>query len=204
MRGRRRDGGAVGRRRSGRDSGRARRRCAARPRSWKYSLVLDDAGDVEPSSGSPGDLDGVGGALVGVDPTEEQQVVAGFGIDGEGVGVDPVVDGGGVVQRGVAIGVADRDVVGRGVVALVDRDDPRRREPVDRRDDRRVDEAAVGEREEVEPVVDDVELVGSLEHRRRCAGTRRPWGRSTRPPTTRSGWCRAAWRSSPSRRWRTA
>ena len=37
---------------------------------------------------------------------------------------------------------------------------------MDRRHDRRVDEAAVGEREEVEPVVDDVELVGALEHRR--------------------------------------
>ena len=37
---------------------------------------------------------------------------------------------------------------------------------MDRRHDRRVDEAAVGEREEVEPVVDEVELVGALEDRR--------------------------------------
>ena len=50
---------------------------------------------------------------------------------------------------------------------------------MDRRHHRGVDQAAVGEREEVEAVVDDVELVGALEARRRCAGTRRPWGRST-------------------------
>ena len=34
---------------------------------------------------------------------------------------------------------------------------------MDRRDDRRVDEAAVGQREEVEAVVDDVEVGGVLE-----------------------------------------
>ena len=37
---------------------------------------------------------------------------------------------------------------------------------MDRGDHRCVDEAAVGEREEVETVVDEVELVGALEHRR--------------------------------------
>ena len=76
---------------------RARRRGAARPRA-EVLLVLDDAGDVEPTSGSPGDLDRVGRALVGMDPPEVQQVFAGSGVDGEGVGVDAVVDGGGVVQ----------------------------------------------------------------------------------------------------------
>ena len=40
---------------------------------------------------------------------------------------------------------------------------------MDRGHHRRVDQAAVGERKEVEAVVDDVELVGVLEHRRRCA-----------------------------------
>ena len=34
---------------------------------------------------------------------------------------------------------------------------------MDRRDDGRVDQAAVGQREEVEAVVDDVEVVGALE-----------------------------------------
>ena len=59
--------------------------------------------------------------------------------------------------------VADRDVRAGGVVALVDRQDPLGREPVDRRQDGRVDELAVGQREEVEAVVDHVELVGALE-----------------------------------------
>ena len=42
-------------------------------------LVLDDSGDVEPATTSAGDLDRVGGALVGVDPSEEQQMLAGIG-----------------------------------------------------------------------------------------------------------------------------
>ena len=64
------------------------------------------------------------------------------------------------------VGVADRDVVAAIVVPLEDRDDLLRREPVDRGDDRRVDQAAVRERQEVEVVVDQVELRRTLEHRR--------------------------------------
>ena len=87
-------------------------------------LVLDDAGDVEPATGSVGDVDGVGGALVGMDPSEVEEVFARSRIDGERTGVDPVVNGGGVVQPGMTVGVADRHVARRRVVALVDRDDP--------------------------------------------------------------------------------
>ena len=72
-----------------------------------------------------GDLDGLRRALVGVDAAEEQQVLAGVGVHGEGVDVDAVVDRGGVVQARVPVGVADRDVRGRRVVALVHRHDPR-------------------------------------------------------------------------------
>lgn len=86
-------------------------------------LVLDDAGDVEAASGSAGDVDRVAGALVGVDASEVEEVVSGCRGDGEGGGVDAVMDRGRVVQVGVPVGVADRDVVGGGVVALVDRED---------------------------------------------------------------------------------
>ena len=75
-------------------------------------LVLDDPGDVEPTATSAGDLDRVGGALVGVDPSEEQQMLAGTRMDREPVDIDAVVDGGGVVQIRVSIGVADRHVRG--------------------------------------------------------------------------------------------
>ena len=84
---------------------------------------------------------------------------------GEAGGVDAVMDRGRVVQVGVSVGVADGDVVGGRVVPLVDRHDAGRREPVDRRDHRCVDQPAVREREEVETVVDHVELVRPLEHR---------------------------------------
>ncbi len=42
----------------------------------EVALVLDDAGDDEPSLHSPGDFDRVGGALVRVNAAEEEQVIA--------------------------------------------------------------------------------------------------------------------------------
>ena len=57
-----------------------------------------------------GDLDRVGGALVGVDPPEEQQMLAGIWMDRESVDIDAVMDGGGIVQIRVSIGVAYRHV----------------------------------------------------------------------------------------------
>ena len=85
----------------------------------------------------------------------------GAGCSREGVDVDAVVDGGRVVQARVAVGVADGHVGRRRVVALVDGHDARRREAVDGGHDRGVDQAAVGERQEVEAVVDDVEVAGA-------------------------------------------
>jgi hypothetical protein len=43
----------------------------------QVALVLDDACDEQRPVGLPGDLDGGGGALVGVDAAEEEQVIAG-------------------------------------------------------------------------------------------------------------------------------
>ena len=75
----------------------------------------------------------------------------------------------GVVERLHAVipvrRFADRHVRTCAVVALVDRNDSVRGEPVDRGDHRRRDEMAVGERQEVEPVVDDVKLPSVLEYR---------------------------------------
>ena len=87
-------------------------------------------------------------------------------MDREPVDIDAMVDGGGVVQIRVSIGVAYRHVRGGAVVALVDRNDSIGREPVDRGDYRCGDEIAVREWQEVEPVVDDVELASALEHGR--------------------------------------
>ena len=129
----------------------------------EVALVVDDPGDDEAAPGPRGDLDGGRGALVGVDPAEEQEVVTGAGAEREGISVDAMVDRGRVVQCRLAIGVADRHVGRRRVVPLVDGQDPRRGEAVDGGDDGRVDERAVGQREEVEAVVDDVEVAGVLE-----------------------------------------
>ena len=59
----------------------------------------------------PGDVDGEVGPLVGVDPAEEEQVVGRRRDEGEPAQVDPMVDRGGIVQVGVAVGITDRDVV---------------------------------------------------------------------------------------------
>ena len=58
----------------------------------------------------------------------------------------------------MTIGVADRDVCGRPVVALIDGEDPLRAEAVDRRDERDTRQPAVREREEVVVVVDEVDV----------------------------------------------
>ena len=68
-----------------------------------------------------------------------------------------------VVQARVTIGVADRDVRRRRVVAPIDRENAWGREAVNRRQHRRLDEPAVGQWEEVEAVVDHIELVRPLE-----------------------------------------
>ncbi len=126
-------------------------------------LVLDDASDHEWPPREPRDLDGGGRPLVGVDASEEQQVAARGGVQRERICVDAVVDGRGVAERGMAVGVADGDIRAVLVVPLVDRDDLRRREPVDCGHHRRLDQPAVGQREEVEAVVDDIELAGAFE-----------------------------------------
>src|ERR1039457_2985614 len=99
-----------------------------------------------------------------MDTAEKQQVVPTASLHGEVVGVDTVADGSEVVERGMAVGVADGDVAGGGVVFLEDRKDGRRREPVDGREHRGVYQTGIGQWQEVEAVADDVELGGSLEH----------------------------------------
>ena len=111
----------------------------------EVGLVLHDAGDQQGAPRPARQLDRRGSALVGMDATEEQQVVVVGGGHGERSRVDAVVDRGRIVQTRVAIGVADGDVARGRVVALVDRHDALRREPVDGRDHRRVNERAVGE-----------------------------------------------------------
>ena len=128
--------------------------------------VLDDARDGQRQARSLGHVDGHGGALVGVDPAEEEQIRAWCRTCLEGSHVDAVVDGGDVVEPLVAISLADGDVVAALVVLLIDGHDALGREAVDGRDDRRLHQSAVGERQEVEAVVDQVELAGTLEERR--------------------------------------
>ena len=79
------------------------------------------------------------------------------------LGPDAVVDGRGVVERSRAVGVADCDVMHAIVVPLVDRQNARGREAMDRGDNRRLDQAREGERHEVGLVMDQVELARAFE-----------------------------------------
>ena len=127
--------------------------------------VLDDPGDHQRHARVLGDVDRLHRPLVRMDPPEEQEIVARPLLELELGDVDAVVDRRDVIEALVPVGVADRDVVPALVVLLEHRQDPLRGEPVDRRHDRRLDQAAVRQRQEVEAVVDDVELAGTLEHR---------------------------------------
>ena len=104
------------------------------------------------------------------------------------------------------VGVADRDVVRRSSLYRSYTGRIRADEnPWIVVSDRRLDEPAVGQRQEVEAVVDEIELVGALEHVRRCAGTRQTFGVERRdPPSTRAATTDARWRYVTSRRWRRA
>ena len=126
-------------------------------------LVLDDPGDGQRHPGTMGDLDRLGGALVRVNTTEEEEVTARRGVERERLRVDPVVDRREVIQCRMAIRVADRHVGASSVVALVHGEDRGRREAVDCCQQRCVDELAVRQRQEVEAVVNDIELGGPFE-----------------------------------------
>src|ERR1039458_4108377 len=95
---------------------------------------------------------------------KEQQIVPSRSIQGEGVGVDPVVDGSEIVEVGMAVGVANGDVAASSVVLLENRQDARRRKPVNGGEHRGGYQLGIGQWEEVEAVVNEVELGGPLEH----------------------------------------
>ena len=102
------------------------------------------------------------------------------------------------------VGIADRDVERLVVVLGVHRHNLWRREAMDRRDDRSRDQPGVGERQEVEAVVDDVELGRPLEDLRdvQALGNLRVDG--SRPPTSLGGSRCTDEPRSPNRQWRRA
>ncbi len=128
-------------------------------------MVLDDPRDDQRQTGLLGNVDRLDSAFLGMDPSEEQEVVARPVPRLELVHVDPVVNRRDVVEAFVPVRVADRHVVPARVVLLEDRDDLLGGEAVNRGDHRCVDQIAVGERQEVEAVMDDVEVSRAFEQR---------------------------------------
>ena len=125
----------------------------------KILLVLHDAADHQPSSRAAGDLDGVSCALVRMDAPETHQVIALGGAVREHREVDAVMDGRGVVEPGVAVGIGDRDE--RRARSRVGGKDAGAGEAVDGRDHRRPRVLAKCERQPVEVVMDKLELARS-------------------------------------------
>ena len=127
-------------------------------------LVLNDARDGQRTVGASSDRNRLGGALVGMDSPEEEQVIARIRMLGEGVHVDAMVNRLGIVKPRMAIRVTDRHIDGGRVVPLVDGHDLLGGESVDGGHDGGVDQAAVREGQEVEAVVNDVEFLGAFVH----------------------------------------
>ena len=92
-------------------------------RPLEVILILDDPRDDQRQLWFLGNLDRLGGAFLGMNPSEEEQVVARPHPRLELVHVDPVVNRRHVVQVRVAVGVANRHVVTPRVVLLEDRHD---------------------------------------------------------------------------------
>src|SRR5688572_19287218 len=67
----------------------------------EVAAILDDARDDEREADATGDLDRLGRALLGMDPPEEQEVPPVPLSKREVVGVDPVMNGGHVVEAGM-------------------------------------------------------------------------------------------------------
>src|SRR4249919_864349 len=87
-------------------------------RGGEVIRVLDDPGhDQFPSDGASGE-DSLGGALVGMESPEEQEVFAADRVEWKAFDRDAVMDGGGIAERRVPVGVADCDIGGTVVIAL--------------------------------------------------------------------------------------
>src|SRR3546814_5987718 len=72
-----------------------------------------------------------------MDASEEQQFLAPRRVEGKVLQPDAVMDRPGIAKRGMAVGIADRDIGAAIIISRIDRHDPLRRKAVDGRDHRR-------------------------------------------------------------------
>ena len=96
----------------------------------EVGFVLDDAGDDQTHSAQTGHLDGQMKTFVRMDPTKENQVIAGRALKRIQGKIDAVVDGRQVIQPWCSVGVADRNEVSV-TILLIDGHDFGRRESMD-------------------------------------------------------------------------
>ena len=153
-------------------------------RGFEVLVILNDPGDHQRDPGPVRNFDGGSGPLVGVDPTEEDQGVSPRA-DLERPDINTVVNRGRVRECRMSVGVADRDVLDAIGVFEICGQGGVGRKPVDGGDHRRVDEPGVGEREEIETVVDQIEIGGTFEYRGECAAPPTSWRRVSGPRSTR-------------------
>src|ERR1700683_5407467 len=100
-------------------------------------------------------------ALVRVNASQKNQVMAARFPQRVERQVDSVIDSRQVIQARRAIGVADGDKVSVAILP-VDRHDSGRGESVDGSEDRSLDQPAVGERHEIVVTMDKIKLGGVL------------------------------------------
>ena len=125
-------------------------------------FILNNAGQDKLFPGGLGNLDRFDRPFVVMNTTEEEEVIAPLRHACEVSEVDTMIDRSHVIKIRRPVRVADGDVVRLAVVFSIDGQNGGGREAVDRRYQRCTDEIAVGEWQEIEVVVDEIELVGPL------------------------------------------
>src|SRR5258708_21103895 len=99
--------------------------------------------------------------FIRMNPAKKNQVITARFLERVQREVDPVVDCRQVIQPRRAIGVADGNKISV-TILLIDGHDSWRRESVDGREDRRLNQPDVGQRHEVVVAVDEVKLSSVL------------------------------------------
>src|SRR3546814_14454586 len=85
-------------------------RCALVTGVQTCALPIYDPGHGQAMARRPCGGDGLRRALVGMDASEEQQFLAPRRVEGKVLQPDAVMDRPGIAKRGMAVGIADRDI----------------------------------------------------------------------------------------------
>ncbi len=88
------------------------------------SAILDDPGDDQRQIGLTSKLNRLSGPLIGMNPPKKKEIAPRIATKRELLHGDPMMNRGAVIEPGMAISIADGDIVHPAIVFAVDGDDP--------------------------------------------------------------------------------